>query len=210
VSLAIFLGMALGALGILGWLGYQVNEWLRPYTPMEVCQKLQEAKTPLEAKNYTTPRMQTWIEQVYKEQTPEDPNDQFEFTRETEGPQLGIKMVGFRGSTWFPEVGQRKKMEGYFRLILSSGWKIDDMVFTGVEGMALEKPVSIVELFQGEAARNAASKFKSTNQGTLPPAPRRGLLGAYDSIQNQLGWGRFFVLLLVAGGILGLWEKIKK
>jgi hypothetical protein len=124
---------------------YRAYEALRPPTPIEVCKLLDGAPTEAEAKKYVTPRMHPLVAAEYADRSHINPNDSITWAQEIDGPQPGTKLVGFRGSFFLPEAGKRVSMEGHCRLVKSDGWKVDDIVVTGVEGASLPGPVSLVE-----------------------------------------------------------------
>lgn len=210
------IGLLLGAVALIGGLVYLGYEWLRPYTPLEVCQKFNAAKTPAEAKKCTTPRMHKLVDELFKDQTPDDPNTAFEFTRESDGPDPGVKLVGFRGSMWVPEAGSRLQMEGHFRMVRTGGWKADDMVFTGAEGVAVEAPVSLVDESHRGTFRTSGPTATPKAGGatktplTQPPVPRTGIAGVFDRVLNNYGWAGIVVVLAVIAAAVGAWEWIKK
>jgi hypothetical protein len=103
-----------------------------------------------------------------------DPNDIFEITQEVEGSQTDTKLVGFHG-TWFSqEDGKRIQVEGHFQLVQQNGWKIDDMVFTGVEGVTLPGPISLVDEFRRSPTlfSPAGSPKAMNNQADKPLPPK--------------------------------------
>jgi len=210
------IGLLFGAIALIGGLVYLGYEWLRPYTPLEVCRKFDEAKTAAEAKKYTTPRMHKLVDELFKDQTPDDPNTAFEFTRESDGPDPGVKLVGFRGSMWVPEAGKRLQMEGHFRMVRTGGWKADDMVFTGAEGVAVDAPVSLVDEFHRGTFRTSnptpAPKVGGATKTPLtqPPVPRTGIAGVFDRVLNNYGWAGVVAVLAVIAAAVGVWEWIKK
>lgn len=134
---------------------------IRPLTATEVCKKLDEVNTPGEAKKYVTPRFYPILEAIYANKSPSDPNDTFDWTQEIDGPQPNVKLVGFRGSWFDQEAGKRVRVEGHFRVVKLDGWKVDDMVFTGFEGLSLPGPVSVADEF-----KRSGGPPKSATPGT--------------------------------------------
>lgn len=210
VGVLIGIGLLIGGVALVGWLGYLVYNWVRPYTPLEVCEKLGEAKTAAEAKKYATPRLHKFLDESFKDQTPDDPNFTFDWTRESDGPMAGVKLVGFRMSMWVPEAGRRVPMEGQVRLVQSGGWKADDLVITGAEGVVMDGPVSLVDEFRRESLRNAAGKKAMPSNLTPPPVQRKGIAGAFDSVWNNFGLGGIIAVVVVIAIVLGVREEMKK
>ncbi len=136
---------AAAVLGFTGWLLYQ---WLRPLIAAEVCRKFDGAKTAAEAKTYATARMHPLIDTLFAARPAAEPNDEFDLTQEVDGPDPDTKLVGFRGTWYDPEAARRVRVEGHLRVVRGDGWKVDDMVFTGVEGVALTGPVSLVDEYR--------------------------------------------------------------
>ena len=152
------LALVSALVAIVGIGAYWVYDAVRPPTATEVCKKLDEVKTATEARKYVTPRMHPFVDAAYASGTGLDPNDSFNWTQEVDGPQPGTKLVGFRGSFFLPETGRRVAMEGHVRLVKSDGWKVDDMVVTGVEGAALPGPVSLAEEYAPPATALVACR----------------------------------------------------
>jgi hypothetical protein len=101
------------------------------------------------------------LDAFFSDKTPSNPNDEAEITTTTDGPS-GSKLVGFRGKFFVPEAGQRVAMEGHLRLVKTDGWKVDDMVMNGIEGVAMEGPMSFVETYAAEqAAKRAEASARS-------------------------------------------------
>jgi hypothetical protein len=183
VGLFVGISLLIGAVALVGWLGYLVYNWVRPYTPMEVC---------------------------VKDQTPDDPNLTFEWTRESDGPAAGVKLVGFRMSIWVPEAGRRVPMEGNIRLIQSSGWKADDLVISGVEGVAMDGPVSLIDELQREPLLKAGNKKATPSNLTPPAVQRKGIAGAFDYVWNNFGCGGILIVVVVIAIVMGVIEELKK
>jgi len=176
---------------------YLVYREIRPLTAMDVCKKWGEAKTPADAKNYVTPRFYQLLEALDSAKSPSDPNDTFDWTQEIDGPQPSTKLVGFHG-TWFDqEVGKRVRVEGHLRVVgTADGWKIDDMVFTGMEGLSLPGPVSLGDEFKrsGGPPKSATpgtspSKTPSTSTSKSPPTSTVNTLAALIKWgYEKFGW----------------------
>ena len=208
--LAAFAGIAilLVLVGCVGGAGYGLYTLFRPLTPTEVCMKLDEAKTVAEAKKYVTVRMQPLVEDMAKNQS-FDPNDESEFTREIDGVGSDTKLVGFKMNVFILEAGRRARMEGHMKLIKSGGWKVDDIVISGVEGEQLPGPVSLVD----EQRRSATPSGPKSGPGAWPiksDAPviaskpqqdLKGQIGAIVSvvskIKDTIGWGGIIVIVVV-------------
>ncbi len=143
--------IVLGCMIIVGLLlgiaaaGYGIYEWVRPENASEICKKFADAKTLAETKRHATPRMYPVLDWLEANKSPDDPNDVFELTQEVDGPKPDTKLVGFRGSWFDQEAGKRLQIEGHFTMVRADGWKADDWFFTGVEGVSLPSPLSLVE-----------------------------------------------------------------
>jgi hypothetical protein len=156
---------------------YGAYEWLRPPTAMEVCRRFQRADTLADAKPLVTPRMLRVLEQLFADKPPDDPNDRFELTREIDGPDPTVKHVGIKGSWFLPEEGRRAGVEGYLRVVRSDGWKVDDLMFTGIEGVSLPRPFSLVDEVRGASPPKSKSSTPPTSSGTSSkPAPHNRTL----------------------------------
>lgn len=157
---------------------YLAYREIRPLTAIEVCKKWEAAKTLADAKKYVTPRFYQLLEALESAKSPSDPNDTFDWTQEIDGPQPNTKLVGFHGSWFDQEAGKRVRVEGHLRVMgTADGWKIDDMVFTGIEGLSLPGPMSLVDEFKrsGGLPKSATpntptSKSTSTSTPKSPPA----------------------------------------
>jgi hypothetical protein len=200
LSLLVGVGILLLGLGAISGAIYGLYEWLRPLSAMEVCLKLDAAKTVVEAKPYVTPRMYPVIEAMYGEQSTLDPNDAFEFTQEIDGP-ANTKLVGFRMSMFVQEEGQRMKMEGHLKLIKADGWKIDDIYFTGIEGRTLPEPFSVVT--EQQRSRSNSTPFTSNPNPTAKTAtPKRTAPTATASAPKS--WYDQYGKWLIRAGIMAL------
>lgn len=144
--------------------GYGLYEWIRPLSATEVCHKFDEAKTAADTKKFATPRMHPLIDFLYAQKSPNDPNDAFEWTQEVDGPRADTKLVGFRGSTFDAEAGKRVNLEGCFLMVRADGWKVDDFIITGFEGVSLPAPFSFVDDLRRSTAPAGAP-------GSPKPAP---------------------------------------
>jgi len=189
---AVFLGF--------GWMLYR-SVW--PDSATRVCEKLAAAKTLAEAKPYITPRMYPAMEQAMKETS--DPNDAFELTTEVDGPSPKSKRVGFRGSFFAAEEGQRARMEGYLTLIRPGGfldgwmgregWRVDDMVITGIEGVSLPGPMSIIDFYRRQSPRNTPAAKPTPLQEEIPWYEQKKYLGPIG------------LAVVAIGGAIGRWMK---
>jgi hypothetical protein len=126
----------------VGLVGFGIYTLLRPLSATDVCKKLDEAKTAADARKYVTPRMHPLIDAMFADKAGLDPNDTHEWTQEIDGPRPDTKLVGFRGTFFDQETGQRVRIEGHCVVVKSSGWKVDDMICTGFEGMSLPGPIT--------------------------------------------------------------------
>jgi hypothetical protein len=54
-------------------------------------------------------------------------------------------------------------------VVKSDGWKVDDMVFTGVEGVSLPGPVSLVDEYRHAITPVATAPSPGTAQPGTPP-----------------------------------------
>ncbi|QDU21733.1 hypothetical protein [Urbifossiella limnaea] len=167
---------------------YGLYEWVRPFTPTEVCKRLERAKTAADAKKYATPRMHPLLDSMFADQSVLDPNDTFEWTQEADGPRPRTRRVGFRGSWLSPEAGHRVRMEGYMLVIQDGGWKADDMFITVVEGQALPAPGSLVEEHHRNPPRSAAGAVQ------LPPREGVGFWAFLERNWKGTAMVAFFVL----------------
>lgn len=190
--------VVLVVLGLLGWLAY---EWIRPLTATEVCKKLDTVQTPIEAKKYVTPRMYAVIETMLADPAPSDPNDTFEWTQETDGLLPNTKRVGFRGSWFVAEAGKRVRVQGHCNVVMSDGWKVDDMVFTGVDGASLPAPVSLAD--EVLKTKSTANQTKPATDANRERRNRNTLAGLAIAGWALIKGGGLKVIGVVALGVLG-------
>jgi hypothetical protein len=189
---------AVVVLGLLGWLAY---EWFRPLTATEVCKKLDTIQTPSEAKKYVTPRMYAVIETMLADSAPSDPNDTFEWTHEVDGPLPNTKRVGFRGSWYVPEAGKRVNVQGYCKVVMSDGWKVDDIMFTQVEGATPPVPISMAdEVLKSKPSANQAKPATDANRERRN---RNTLAGLAIAGWTLLKGGGLKVVGVIALGVIG-------
>jgi hypothetical protein len=221
---AIGIGILVLLVAGVGYGVYWAYEQLRPYTATEVCKKLDEVKTAAEARKYTTPRMHPFVDASYADKSAVDPNMTFEWTEEVDGPQANTKLVGFRGAMFVPEAGQRVRMEGHCRVVRADGWKVDDMIVTGVEGASLPAPVSLVDEHRRETLQPkgptgvcsplrppaSAPKYPTTPGGyTRKPT---GVEAAFLWVKDRIGWGGIvvvIVLVIIGAVVHEAYEKKK-
>jgi hypothetical protein len=189
--------VVLVVLGVLGWLIY---EWVRPLSATEVCKKLDTVQTLAEAKNYLTPRMYAVFEAMLAEPPP-DPNDTFEWTHETDGLYPDTKRVGFRGSWYDAEAGKRVRVNGHCNVVKSDGWKVDDMVFTAVDGQTL--PVSFSVADEVLKSKPSPDRTKAAADANRDRRNRNTLAGLAFAGWALVKGGGLKVVGVVALGILG-------
>lgn len=190
--------VVLVVLGLLGWLAY---EWIRPLTATEVCKKLDTVQTPVEAKKYVTPRMYAVMEAMFADPAPSDPNDTFEWTQETNGLFPNTKRVGFRGSWYVAEAGKRVRVQGHCNVVESDGWKVDDMVFTGVDGASLPAPVSLAD--EVLKTKPSANQTKPATDANRERRNRNTLAGLAIAGWALIKGGGLKVIGVVALGVIG-------
>ena len=190
--------VVLVVLGVLGWFIY---EWVRPLSATEVCKKLDTVQTSAEAKNYVTPRMYAVIEAMLAEPTPPDPNDTFEWTHENDGLYPDTKRVGFRGSWYVAEAGKRVRVNGHCNVVKSDGWKVDDMVFTSVDGQTL--PVSFSLADEVLKSKPSANQPKAASDVNRDRRNRNTLGGLAFAGWALVKGGGLKVVGVVALGVLG-------
>lgn len=224
IGIGIVLLLIAGGVYGVSW----VWEQIRPLTATEVCKKLDDAKTAAEAKKYVTTRLHAYIDAEYAKKSPLDPNIEFAFTQEVDGPQPGTKLVGFRGTFFVQDAGQRVQIEGHCKVVKADGWKVDDMIVTGVEGASLPGPVSLVD----EHRASLTPPKAPTPGGTTPPGAKTRPPGtgtyvrptlqqtpAWEkhpvgkvvaSIRDEIGWGgivAIVVLFAVGAAVRESWRK---
>jgi len=204
VGIAIGIAILLVGVALVAGAGYGLYEWLRPLSAKEACLRFSAASTPYEAKKYASPRMHTAINSLFSDKTPNDPNDTFDLTTEIDGPQPFIKLVGFRGQLFIEEAGRRVKMEGHCRMVKSDGWKVDDMVFTNVDGQFLPSPYSIVDEQKKTSSLWSSS---SKNAGTSKADPQvRDTRAWYERLPLK----QIFFAVVVCFGIGGVIKRSGK
>lgn len=164
---ALILGIAL-SVGLAGWLIVKVAEWISP-GPERVARKFLACDTALEARKLTTARLHAWVDTIFSDNTPSNPNDEIELTTTIDGPSPQTKLVGFRGTIFVQEAGRRMIVEGHLRLHKQDGWKVDDFVINGMEGVALDGPVSFVDLHNAEMAAKKAAETPPPSTAKMPP-----------------------------------------
>lgn len=194
--------VALAVLWLVRSVADEVSDWVRPPTATEACKKFEAAKTPAEARPFTTPRMHPLLDALFADKTPLDPNDQYELTQEVDDPRPGVKRVGVRGSFFLPEEGRRARVEGYFVVVKSGGWKVDDLVFTGAEGVSLPAPVSVVE----EHRRAAVAAPRRPGGYPPPPTIMPPLTANQTWFRRNLNW----IAPLCGAALLGAGTAIRE
>ena len=195
---------------VVGAAGYGLYQLFRPLSATDVCKKLDDAKTAADAKKYATPRMHPLIDAMFADKAGLDPNDTHEWTQEIDGPQPDTKLVGFRGTYFDQEAGQRVRIEGHCRVVKSDGWKVDDMVVTGVEGVSLPGPVSLVDEYRG-----AAPPPKPPTRSEKGWASRKSMPSTYQ-VTDTRNWlernskvigGVVFLLFIGAANVFREWRQ---
>lgn len=223
VGAAIGIGIILLLIAGVGYGAYWAYEQIRPYTATEVCKKLDEVKTAAEARKYTTSRMHPFVDASYADKSARDPNMTFEWTEEVDGPQANTKLVGFRGSMFVTEAGQRVRMEGHCRVVRADGWKVDDMIVTGVEGASHPGPVSLVDEHRRSATApkapgTAPSWTSPSKSAPKPPTPetvagrKHPVEAVFLWFKERIGWGGIvvvIVLVIIGAVIRESYEKKK-
>ena len=96
-------------------------------------------------------------------------------------------------------------MEGHFRLVLSSGWKVDDWVLRYVDGAVLPKPVSMVDDYHvnggqpdGPALPPGVQTPGPAKPLTEPPFQAEGVIGIITWCWNHYGITGVIVLVILA------------
>ena len=111
----------------------------------EVTLALFNATTRNEAEKYCTLNLDTFLDEVFREQIPDDPNDKFEVLDEQDAPNgIGGKYVWFRGQFFDHESRRRVQMAGFCHVILADTWRVDDILISTFDGQAFEQPISFV------------------------------------------------------------------
>ncbi len=224
VGLIAGIGILVLLVAVVGAAGYGIYQWVRPPTATEVCKELDAAKTAAEAKKHVTPKMYPLIDAIFADKSALDPNDTYEWTQEIDGPRADTKLVGFRGSVFVPEAGRRVRLEAHFVMVRSDGWKVDDMVMTGVEGESLPGPVSMVD----EHRRTATPKgvAPGTTSAPIPtksppgyspkyPAPqverkRHPIEAAVVWLRDRIGWGGIAAAVVLVVVVAAVRESLQK
>lgn len=173
------------------------------------CRRFNAANSAAEAKKYATPRMYALVDAIAADKSSPDPNDAFEITQEVDGGDPSTRKVGFRGSWYDQQEARRVAVEGYFRVATSGGWKVDDMVFAGIEGAPLGQPMSLVDEHRRSAPPPAVDEDKSLhsikNLPKLNTSPKFKLPSLTqrpwcESLKDKYGWGGIALLALVVAG----------
>lgn len=191
--------VAVLVLAFLGWLGY---EWLRPLTPREVCERFDKAKTAKEACRYCTLNFQPAAEATFRQTNQEHPEDQFEYTQESEAPaDVGGYFVGVRVQLYIPEQRRCMQLDGVYHLIKSDGWKIEDMYFLSVDHQQLPQPISVARDYpqlQGQQPGGQVAQQAPRNG----PATTTSVQAKqwYDNRGVQQAAGRGISHFLASGG----------
>lgn len=204
--------------------GYGIYQWVRPPTATEVCKELDAAKTAAEAKKYVTPKMYPLVDAMFADKSALDPNDTYEWTQEVDGTRPDTKLVGFRGTVFVPEAGRRVRLEAHFVVVRSDGWKVDDMVMTGVEGESLPGPVSMVDEHRRVATPKGVAP--GTTPAPIPsksppgysskyPAPqverkRHPVEAAVVWLRDRIGWGGIVVVVVLVVVVAAVRESLQK
>lgn len=180
---------------LAGFLGWIVCWWLTPFTPREVCERWDSARTAQEAKKYCTLNMHHVVDQMFNDPGP-DTDDPVEFTQEGDAPpNVGGYFVGVRMHFYSPEVRRRVQVDTVIHLIKSDGWKIEDIYFLSLDHQRLPEPISLAWL--------AANR--GLGQPTSPPEPAAGGTTAKEwytnpKIQKNVGRGALSWLAHGGGG----------
>lgn len=187
-----------------------VEEHAPPATALAACRRFNSAADAAGAKKYATPRMYPLIDAIAADKSSPDPNDAFDITQEVDGGNPGTRKVGFRGSWYDQQAARRVAVEGHFRVVMLDGWKVDDMVFTGIEGAPLPQPMSLLDEHRRsapppptsdklrEASKNLPQWVKNPSPKMTFPVQRPW----YESLKDKYGWGGIALLaLLVVGRI---------
>lgn len=222
VGLIAGIGILIVLVAVVGAAGYGIYQWVRPPTATEVCKELDAAKTAAEAKKHVTPKMYPLIDAMFADKSALDPNDTYEWTQEIDGPRPDTKLVGFRGTVFVPEAGRRVRLETHFVVVRSDGWKVDDMVMTGVEGESLPGLVSLVDEHRRAAApKGVAPGTTPTPSKSLPgyapkyPAPqverkRHPVEAAVVWLRDRIGWGGIVVVVVLVVVVAAVRESLQK
>lgn len=222
IGIGIVLLLIAGGVYGVSW----VWEQIRPLIATEVCKKLDDAKTATEAKKYVTTRLHAYIDAEYAKKSALDPNIEFAFTQEIDGPQPGTKLVGFRGTFFVQEAGQRVQIEGHCKVVKADGWKVDDLIVTGVEGTSLPGPVSLVDEHRasltqpklptpGPALPGAKVRPFVPSQSSPPirsewPRQKHPIEKAFLSLKDAVGWGGIVAIVILLVACVAIRESLRK
>lgn len=206
---AVGIAVLVVAVAALGGLAYGMYAWLGPATASEVSGRFRDAGSASAAKAYATPRLYPFLDALPAGQPLVDPNDKMEITAEGDGPRPGVKHVTFRGAFFDPATAHREAVEGYFRVVLSGGWKVDDYAITKMGDVPLPKPFSLIDDFHQAGKRSGQPGLRAVERPpgsarplTDPPFQAKGVWGVATWFWGQYGVGGVVVLgVLVAVGM---------
>lgn len=197
---------ATGVVLALAFCAYCLFQWARPLSAKEVCERFGVCKSATDAKSYVTARMYPVVDAFFAEGDA-DPNIEASFTDEVEGPQPGTKRVGFRLQGFMQEAGGRVGLEGYFALVSTGGWRIDDIVISGLDGASMPGPASMVEAYApaptsrlgGSVGDDWISRNRMPGLKLGSGKPQKGWSEALNPVKNR--WVGMAIVAVVAGVI---------
>ena len=152
-----------------------------PLNPRQTVERFQNAKSAKEAKHYATERMHPVIDLMMND--PGTPGDEEVITEAHPVPGKSEEYyVGVRARFYVPEERRRVEVEGLYHLVSQKGWKIDDFYLLRLDGVSLERPLSIRELLpgqRGQVSRPSLGEDLFREAKTwFETSPHKGFFGA--------------------------------
>jgi hypothetical protein len=196
-KLASWIGVAVLVAG-----GYWLYTLWKPLTPVQVCERINEAKTAAEAKRYAVPSFHPALDAIYAQPDATSESDDTGITGDGPAPAgVGGHFVGMTGTVFIPEFGRRVRFEVVVHLVEHDGWKVNDLIYLTFDGRVIDPPLSVAanyrELFNLPPAGGGAKPAVGTKSTPAAPPARQW----YDNRQTAFLAGKGLLGFIKAGGV---------